>query len=99
MIEFRYLAKNEFNKYAGKLFSILFDNMTKIASTGNSREKDYNSWYEAVSEGMKSDKRHIIVISKGNIIFLELCMGLFLNILTKIFVSLKLMQIRKIQKQ
>ena len=67
MIEFCYLSKNEFNKYASKLFSVLHDNMTGIAPTGNSREEDYQSWYKAMCGEMQSDKRHIIVITNGNI--------------------------------
>ena len=67
MIEFCYLSKNEFNKYASKLFSVLYDNMTEIAPTGNSREEDYQSWYKAMCGEMQSDKRHIIVITNGNI--------------------------------
>ena len=66
MIEFRCLSKNEFNKYASILFSVLYDNMTQIAPTGNSREEDYKSWYEAISNEVQSNKRHIIVISTGN---------------------------------
>ena len=66
MIEFCYLSKDEFNKYASKLFSVLYDNMTKIASTGNSREEDYESWYKAVCGEMQSDKRNIILISNEN---------------------------------
>lgn len=66
MIEFSYLSKNEFNKYASKLFSVLYDNMTEIAPTGNSREEDYKSWYKAMCGEMQSDKRHIIVISNEN---------------------------------
>ena len=66
MIEFCYLSKDEFNKYASKLFSVLYDNMTKIASTGNSREEDYESWYKAVCGEMQSYKRNIILISNEN---------------------------------
>ena len=66
MVEFSYLEKNELDKYARMLFSILFDNMVNIAPTGNSREEDYKSWYKAVCGEMQSDKRHIIVISNGN---------------------------------
>ncbi len=66
MIEFCHLSKNEFNKYASKLFSVLHDNMTGIAPTGNSREDDYQSWYKAMCGEMQSDKRHIILISNEN---------------------------------
>lgn len=66
MVEFSYLEKNELDKYTRKLFSILFDNMVNIAPTGNSREEDYKSWYKAVCGEMQSNKRHIIVISTGN---------------------------------
>ena len=40
--------------------------MVNIAPTGNSREEDYKSWYKAVCGEMQSNKRHIIVISNGN---------------------------------
>lgn len=66
VVEFSYLEKNELDKYARKLFSILFDNMVNIAPTGNSREEDYKSWYKAVCDEMQSNKHHIIVISTGN---------------------------------
>lgn len=66
MVEFSYLSKNEFNKYASQLFSVLYDNMTQIAPTGNRREEDYKSWYKAMCGKMQSDKRHIIVISNEN---------------------------------
>ena len=66
MIEFNYFSKNEINKYASKLFYVLYDNMTGIAPTGNSREEDYQSWYKAMCGEMQSDKRHIILISNEN---------------------------------
>lgn len=66
MVEFSYLSKNEFNKYASELFSVLYDNMTEITPTGNSREEDYQSWYEAVCGEMQSDKRHIIILLHKN---------------------------------
>ena len=66
MVEFSYLSKNEFNKYASELFSVLYDNMTQIAPTGNSREEDYKSWYKAMCGEMQRDNRHIIVISNEN---------------------------------
>ena len=63
MVEFCYLARNEFNKYASMLFSVLYDNMNKIAPTGNCREEDFRCWSEAVTEGLRSKKRHIVIIS------------------------------------
>ena len=66
MIEFSYLSKNEFNKYASELFSVLYDNMTPITPTGNSREEDYKSWYESMSDEMQSDKRYFIIVLQKN---------------------------------
>lgn len=62
MIEIRYLIEKEFEKYAGALFAILYDNMSLIVPTGNSREDDFTYWSKAVREGLKSDTRHIIII-------------------------------------
>ncbi len=63
IMEFCYLAKKEFNQYANQLFSVLYDNMNTIAPTSNSREEDFQCWLEAVEEGLRSEKRHIVIIS------------------------------------
>ena len=63
MVEFCCLARTEFNKYASTLFALLYDNMNRIAPTGNSREEDFQCWSEAVEEGLRSEKRHIVIIS------------------------------------
>jgi len=62
MAEFAYLERAEFDAYAEVLFGILADNMTKIAPTGNTREEDYRSWYGAVSDGLRSERRQIVLI-------------------------------------
>lgn len=61
--EFAKLGNKEFEKYAGALFAILYENMSQIVPTGNSREDDFTYWSKAVREGLKSDTRHIIIIS------------------------------------
>ena len=50
-IRFEYLNKPDFPTVSYDIFSILADNMTAIAPTGNSREEDYNLWYDAVCDG------------------------------------------------
>ncbi len=62
MIEFCYLIKDEFEKYANCLFSVLCDNMSKIAPTGNSREEDFQLWFQTMKEELQSGKRNIIII-------------------------------------
>ena len=64
MIEFYYLEKDEFEKYANSLFTILCDNMSQIAPTANSREEDYLFWFQAMMEELKKGYRHIIIIFK-----------------------------------
>lgn len=62
MIRFDFLNKNEFFGFSHYLFDILADNMSLICPTGNDREEDFKEWYQAVSEGLKKDKRRIILI-------------------------------------
>ncbi len=68
-LTFKYLNKSDFSVFARQIFDILADNMTVIAPTGNTREDDYNCWYECVTDGLKRDERQIILIKdNGNII-------------------------------
>ena len=62
MISFEYLIKSDFPTIAHTIFDILADNMTTIAPTGNSKEDDYNIWFEAVSYGLQRAERQIILI-------------------------------------
>lgn len=62
MISFEYLNKADFSAYKRQIFDILADNMTVIAPTGNSREKDFGLWYDAVSDSMQRPERQIILI-------------------------------------
>ena len=61
MIEFYCLEKGEFEKYADSLFSVLCDNMSLIAPTGNSREEDYLFWFQAMEEELERGNRRIII--------------------------------------
>ncbi len=62
MITFSFLNKNEFHQIAPVIFSILADNMEKIAPTGNTRQEDYHCWYSSVCEGLKKEERQMILI-------------------------------------
>lgn len=61
-IIFEYLNKSDFQTVARQIFDILADNMTVIAPTGNSRDKDFGLWYDAVSDGLRRAERQIILI-------------------------------------
>ena len=61
MIDFYFLEQDDFKQYAGGLFSILYENMSQIAPTGNSREEDFSFWYDANNDELKNENRHIIV--------------------------------------
>ena len=67
MIIFRYLQKEEFNKYAAALFNILYDNMQLIAPTGKTYEDDYLFWCEIMREEIRNDRRHIILAIEEDI--------------------------------
>lgn len=61
-ITFEYLDKRNFVSVSTSLFSILADNMEKIAPTGNMRDEDYKFWYEGVYDGLKRHERQIILV-------------------------------------
>ncbi len=68
-LSFEHLNKPDFPALANDIFTILADNMTLIAPTGNSREDDYNCWYGCVTDGLIRDERQIILIkNNGNLI-------------------------------
>ena len=67
-ISFSYLDKSDFQTVAQQIFDILADNMTMIAPTGNSREEDFNLWYDAVSDGLQKAERQIILIKDNETI-------------------------------
>lgn len=68
-LKFEYLNKSDFSAFARQIFDILADNMTVIAPTGNSHEKDFGLWYDAVSDGMQRPERQIILIKdNGNLV-------------------------------
>lgn len=62
MINFEYLNKPDFPKVAQEIFDILADNMTVIAPTGNSRERDFELWLDAVNGGLQKEERQIILV-------------------------------------
>lgn len=64
--DFSFLEKTEFSSVSETLFGILADNMDCIAPTGNTREEDYKCWFCGVSEGLKCDKRQIVLIKVKN---------------------------------
>ena len=61
-IKIEYLNKADFLTQSSAIFKILADNMEKIAPTGNSREDDYRCWYDSVSDGLKREKRQIVLV-------------------------------------
>ena len=66
MIEFYHLGKDAFEKHANSLFSILFDNMSRIAPTGNSYEDDYKFWFQAMKAELENENRRIIIIKEAS---------------------------------
>lgn len=67
MFDFVFLRREEFEQYSKALFSILYDNMSQIAPTGNSREEDFLYWFNANKEELKNENRHIIIILQKEI--------------------------------
>ncbi len=62
MISFQFLDKNEVRRFLPQLFSILHENMSVIAPTGNAYDEDYALWSGAVAPAMLKENRHIVLI-------------------------------------
>ncbi len=62
MILFRYLNRNEVQRFLPQLFSLLHGNMSVIAPTGNTYEQDYALWSTAVGPAMQKENRRIVLI-------------------------------------
>ena len=60
-IEFRYLKQDDFEVYSIGLFQILYENMSKIAPTGDSYEEDYKYWFDANKDSLKQDHCYTII--------------------------------------
>ena len=66
MIIYQMLDKNEVQRFLPLLFSILHDNMSVIAPTGNSYDEDYALWSGAVGPAMQKENRRIVLIFDGD---------------------------------
>ena len=60
-MEFRYLERGQFERYARGMFSILAENMSRIAPTGNSFEADYCNWRESMANALRDPDRHVVM--------------------------------------
>ena len=67
MLDIKFLRRDEFGQYAEALFSILYDNMSRIAPTGNSRKEAFSFWFDANKEELKNKNRHIVIIVQKEI--------------------------------
>ena len=62
MFEFKYADKNLIESLLPGLFKILHSNMSVIAPTNNSFEKDFEIWSENVGPALKKDARKIVLM-------------------------------------
>ena len=62
MVFFRFLDKNEVQRWLPQLFAILHGNMRVIAPTGNTYDDDYAMWRGAVGPAMQKENRQILLI-------------------------------------
>ena len=66
MLKFILLDKSKFEAVSTAIFGILAENMSAIAPTGSTYEKDYELWFKAVGNGLKNELRQIILINYGD---------------------------------
>ena len=65
---FEYAQKSEMSILLPKLYEILYSNMSLIAPTGNSYEKDFEIWYSNVYPAMMNTPREIVLMYDENAI-------------------------------
>ena len=65
MIEFRYLPKENAEKYLPGLFDILHLNTSKIAPAETNYEEEFDKWHGAVAPALEKKSRQIILIYDG----------------------------------
>ena len=65
MWTFVYMDKSKKDKYLPRLYDILYNNMSVIVPTGNTKKEDYAVWHNAVSEGLEKPPRQILLIKYG----------------------------------
>ena len=68
MLEFVLLDKSKFEAMSTAIFSILAQNMSAIAPTGNTYEEDYEIWFKAVGDGLKNESRQIMLINYDDVL-------------------------------
>ncbi len=68
MIVFQLLDKNEVQRWLPQLFSVLHENMSVIAPTGNTYEQDYALWSDAVGPAMQKENRQVVLIFSDDIL-------------------------------
>lgn len=59
---FEYAQKSEMSILLPKLYEILYSNMSLIAPSGNSYEKDFEIWYSNVYPAMMNTPREIVLM-------------------------------------
>ena len=65
MFSFEYLKPCNFDLYAELLFKMLSENMSQIIQD-DFNEDGYDIWYSSVNEGIKNEKRRIILITENS---------------------------------
>ena len=66
MIGYSFLDKERTDAMLPALFAILHANMSAIAPTGNSYEKDYEIWRGCVGPALQKERRQIVLIRDGD---------------------------------
>ncbi len=61
-ISFEYLDKNDFDEYAPKLFSLLYENMEQLVPSGESYEECFRGWCHAFGGAFKNRAERKIVL-------------------------------------
>ena len=62
MLEFRYMEPGQFERYGREIFSILAENMSQIAPTGNDYETDYRNWRGSMECALQDRERHVVLL-------------------------------------
>ena len=69
MTDFQFvIAKDEVLRYLSEMFAILYDNMSRIAPTGFTRDEDYKLWYSSTLKNSGNENFRYVLILSNNVL-------------------------------
>ena len=69
MTNFQFVTtKNEVLRYLPEMFTIIYDNMSRIAPTGCTRDEDYKLWHSSMLKNIGNENFRYVLILSDNVL-------------------------------